>query len=202
MSYIDSWKNKKVFEDQLKLNELELEKYPAHWNLFIEAISCITPAPTTLLDIGCGAGVYHELCNRHFPDIEYTGMDYSQGAIDVAKQRWGGERWEVKDYQDLSVEDTLNYDVLHAGAMLDVLPNGDEAFSFLLSLGFKNLIIGRAKLIHENSKSIEYRVYNRIDTYAYSHNVSALLRVCETFDYHPTLTGDSNSCTLLLRKNP
>jgi len=57
MSYIDSWKNKKVFEDQLKLNELELDKYPAHWNLFIEAISCITPAPTTLLDIGCGAGV-------------------------------------------------------------------------------------------------------------------------------------------------
>ena len=203
MKHIDSWKNKEVFEDQLSLNERELYHYPNHWNQFINSvISAVGLKKATLLDLGCGSGSYKELCKRQLPNIDYTGMDYSEEAIEVAKQRWKGENWIVGDYRELTSEYANNYDILHTGAMLDVLPNGDEALSFLLTLGFKNIILGRVKLTEEASSFTEYTAYNKIQTYAYSHNIQNLKRMIEGANYKATFTGDLNSCTILLKKSP
>ena len=203
MQHINSWKNKEVFEDQLSLNERELHHYPNHWNQFINSvISSVGLKKATLLDLGCGSGSYKELCKRQLPNINYTGMDYSEEAIEVAKQRWKGEDWIVGDYRELTSEYANNYDILHTGAMLDVLPNGDEALSFLLTLGFKNIILGRVKLIEEASGFTEYTAYNKIQTYAYSHNIQNLKEMIEEANYEATFTGDLNSCTILLKKSP
>ena len=65
---IDAWKNKHVFKEQLLLNEKELDgNYPTHWSIFIKLYNSIKHS--SVLDIGCGAGVYYELFKRHFPDI-------------------------------------------------------------------------------------------------------------------------------------
>jgi trans-aconitate methyltransferase len=200
--HLDSWKNKEVFKDQLELNEKELDNYPQHWKLFLNAIEeLVGMKKATLLDIGCGVGTYKELCRRHTPAIEYTGMDYSQEAIDIAQQKWGEDNWRVGDYQSLTEEDAQNYDILHAGALLDILPNGDEALSFLLGLGFKNIILGRLKFTPKESTYTEYRAYNKIQTYAYYHNVNSLLATCEDSNYNVLLDGESNSCTVILKKN-
>jgi trans-aconitate methyltransferase len=203
MEHVNSWKNKEVFVDQLALNESELNNYPDHWKHFLNAtLKCVSIRKSTLLDIGCGAGTYKTICESHLPNVTYTGMDYSQEAIEIAKTRWGGVNWRVGDYQSLTEQDGAQYDILHAGAMLDVLPKGDEALSFLLSLGFKNIILGRVKLTEDDSNCSVYEVYNKIQTYAYSHNIPNLLRMFKEAQYACTLIqGEQNSCTILLQKN-
>jgi trans-aconitate methyltransferase len=203
MEHINSWKNKEVFVDQLALNESELNNYPTHWKHFLNAIlKCVGIKRAKILDVGCGAGTYKKICSTNLPSLSYTGMDYSEEAIEVAQTRWGGMEWRVGDYMSLTDQDAAQYDILHAGAMLDVLPNGDEALSFLLSLGFKNIILGRVKLTEDDSHFFEYRVYNKIQTYAYSHNISNLLKMSKEAQYSVTLTqGEPNSCTILLQKN-
>ena len=200
-SHINEWKNKEVFESQLELNEKELDSYPIHWNQFLYALDRVTPAPKNILDMGCGVGVYYELCKRHHPELKYSGIDYSSDAIQIARRKWEGGSWKVKSYEDLTSEDAKNYDLLHAGALLDVLPNGDEAFSFLLSLGFKNIIFGRVKLTHESSYSEVYKAYDKINTYAYYHNAGNLLKLISKFEYYLKFMGEIKSCTLLLTKN-
>lgn len=204
MQHVNSWKNKEVFIEQLALNEKELNNYPTHWKHFLNAaLKCVSIKRVKLLDIGCGSGMYKNICNTHLPNLSYTGMDYSEEAIEVAKTRWGGEDWRVGDYQSLTEDDASQYDILHAGAMLDVLANGDEALDFLLSLGFKNVILGRVKITEEDSNFYEYAAYNKIQTYAYSHNISTLFKMFTAAQYTPTLLqGEQNSCTILLQKNP
>lgn len=204
MKHINSWKNKEVFEDQLALNKVELDSYPEHWKFFLKAIgTSVAFNNASLLDLGCGVGTYKELCKRHLPNILYTGMDYSSEAIDMAREAWGPAwEWIVGDYKSLNLVDAGKYDILHVGAMLDVLPNGDEALEFLLSLGFKNIIIGRAKITEEESNFREYTAYDKIQTYAYSHNIDNLLRMFKQFGYAPTYQGPLNSCTILLQKHP
>ena len=201
-SYINSWKNKEVFKDQLALNESELHDYPNHWKHFLNAVhTAVGIKRSFLLDLGCGAGVYKELCKTHLPTVQYTGMDYSEEAIEVAKERWGGQLWRVGSYESLTSKDSDMYDVLHAGAMLDVLPNGDDALSFLLSLGFNNIILGRVKLTEQESSFCEYEVYNKIQTYAYYHNIKNFFRMVDEAKYSAALQGEQNSCTILLQKH-
>ena len=149
MKHIDSWKNKKVFEKQLATNRFELDgNPPPHWEDFEFALNFLTGQhdATSLLDVGCGAGVYKELCNKINPNIKYVGMDYSEEAVKIAREEFG-DHFYCGDYKDLTKEDAQKFDILHAGALLDMLPKGDEALEFFLSLGFKYVLFGLS-LIH------------------------------------------------------
>jgi len=200
MKNVNSWKNEEVFKDQLALNEAELNNYPMHWLYFLEAVRGISGDSVRLLDIGCGCGAYKELCAKELPNVSYTGLDYSEEAINIAKERWGGQDWIVADYQSLTEEDASKYDVVHAGALLDVLPYGDEALKFLLGLGFDNVIIGRAKLTPEASHYKEYTAYDKIETYAYSHNVTKVLNMLREFPYTYEFKGHQQNCTIVLKR--
>tara|TARA_R100000995_G_scaffold83426_1_gene59319 strand:+ start:8489 stop:9130 length:642 start_codon:yes stop_codon:yes gene_type:complete len=202
----DSWKNKKVFEAQLALNEKELDTYPFHWQCLLKGMSFLKSGPTrqepkSFLDLGCGCGVFSKLVKRHFPTIEYKGLDYADEAIEVASKRWGirGLKWEVKSYKDLSEED-LNFDILHAGAMLDVLPNADEALKHLCELGFTNLIFGRMKLIEEDSRVETYEAYDLITTYAFYHKQSFVHETLQKNGYNYVVLGYPDNATIVASK--
>jgi trans-aconitate methyltransferase len=185
INVINSWKNKKVFEKQLNLNLNELRDkttYPPHWKSFIEFINQIKP--NTLLDVGCGCGSLYELCRMEFPTIEYTGVDYSEDAIEIAKNKWNYNRFYVKNYLSLTNEYLLNYDLIHLGALLDVLPNADEALEFILSLNANKILIGRVKLTDKESFYDIYKAYDEIETYAYHHNKNNFLELCNKFNYN------------------
>jgi len=180
----NSWKNDKVFKKQLELNIKELSNesnYPSHWRAFISLLK--ENKPKSMLDIGCGCGAYYELCNREISDLKYTGMDYSQEAVDLAIKYWSYTGFIVKNYLDLTKEFIGDFDLLHLGALLDVLPNGDEALEFILSLGPKNVLIGRMKLTNEPSFYETYTAYDEIVTCAYHHNRNTFLQLCEKYDY-------------------
>ena len=179
----NAWKNKSVFQKQLQFNLKELEhrtKYPPHWEVCISLIEHFKPK--SVLDIGCGCGALSEVFLREFPDIKYTGMDYSEDAIELAKRTWRTQDFHVKNVMDLTEED-LDYDLILAGALFDVMPNGDEAMEHVMKICSSSLLISRMKLTERQSYYTTYTAYDEIETCAYYHNRYKFVDMCEKYSY-------------------
>ncbi len=188
----DAWKNKEVFNRQLALNKRELNnEYPPHWIIFLKAYQ--TFKPSKVLDLGCGAGVYYELFKRHFPEIDYWGADYSEDAINLARKTWGSEeRFFVKDFWDFTTEEVKSYDNILIGAVLDVMPDGDEAFDFLLSLQPNSVFIQRMEITDKPSHKTVYEAYDQITTCQYHHNYKQVNNILDKYQYEAVSLDPSN----------
>jgi len=174
----DSWKSRTVFEKQLELNIKELQgPMLSHWKAFLSFIKFIIEDGKTiksLLDVGCGCGTFSRLLYTYFPDIEYTGIDYAAEAIEVAARQWPFAKFKQGDYQDLSAASISEFDVINACSLHNVLPNGDAAVEYLLSLNPKFLILGKVLITDRESYYETYQAYNEITTYKFFINYSWL----------------------------
>lgn len=196
MDYTDSWNNKSVFLKQLELNKRELDNnYPSHWFSFIKLMSQIS-GNMSMLDIGCGVGSYYELCRRHLPNISYMGIDYSPHAIEIAKEEWSCDRFLVMNVKNLDTKFVSEYDIIHMGALLDVLPNGDDILDFILKLKTRYVLISRIEVSQESEVST-YTAYDEITTYKYKHGKDLLLKIIYRNGYD-IFSSDGNN---LLLKN-
>lgn len=180
----DAWKkNKDIFKLQLSLNKKELEgNYPPHWLSFISAYTTFNNF--NILDLGCGTGAYYELCRKHFPHIKYHGADYSEHAILLAKKTWGNEdRFFIKDFWNMTKDFVENYDNIILNAVLDVMPNGDEALEFLLKLKPKSIFIQRMETTDKPSYTTKYKAYDKMNTFQYYHNAHTVSSIIKNNGY-------------------
>lgn len=198
-TYSESWKNNAVFNKQLELNKRELLNYPPHWVEFVNILKSL--GSKNILDLGCGVGAMSELCKSNIPGIRYTGVDYSDDAIRIARTEWPDNEWFVMSYESLNEEFCKQFDTLHAGAFLDVLCNGDEVLDLLLSLDVRNVLIGRAKVTEKNSYYTTYKAYDEITTYAYHHNLDNLKSLSDKHGYSLVIKGSPNQCSLIFQKS-
>ncbi len=181
------WKeaSAKAFQQQFARNLRELNDPPIHWRFFLEEIARIKDIKR-VVDIGCGVGSFSKLINMWYGNIDFIGYDYSESAIKTASDMWGGLGvFEQKDYNDLSSDDVREGDVIVANALCDVLPDGDECFDKILSLGAKNVIFLRVRVTEKESYYEEYEAYGEIDTYAFYHNQDKVSSSIENFGYSP-----------------
>lgn len=184
MNFLDSWKEKEVSKKQLELNLLELSdksKYPHHWWVFLNLIK--EKNIKSVYDLGCGVGVYYKLLKDNQPNVLYKGADYSNNAIDVAIEHWKVDCFETKDLWDLKSFDLQDYELLHMGALLDVLPNGDEALDYILSINHNKIFISRIIMTKDISNYSIYDAYDTIKTYSYKHNQKQLILMFEKHNY-------------------
>lgn len=201
--HINSWQlSRNTFEQQLEVNLRELRKdffsYPKHWQDYIHFIELISPK--RVIDVGCGCGGLFSLTAKHFPTLEYYGFDYSQNAINIAKQTWNGS-FTCKSYTELQQEFFKPDDVLVANALADVLPNGNECISFLLKLRVKNILFLRVRITDKPNYFEEYGAYDII-TYAYYHNKQELFSTIQQHNYNIiTKNYSENILDILVTKN-
>ena len=175
----------KAFQQQFALNLRELNDPPSHWRFFLEELSRVKNV-SRVVDIGCGVGSFSKLLRMWHGDAEYLGYDYSEAAIKTASAMWGEfGKFEEKDYNDISPNDILDNDVIVANALCDVLPDGDECFDHILSLGAKNVIFLRVRVTEKESYYEEYEAYGEINTYAFYHNEDGLDRMIKKYEYGP-----------------
>ena len=181
------WKeaSTKAFQQQFALNLRELNDPPTHWRFFLEELGRIKGA-SRVVDIGCGVGSISKLLRMWHGNFGYIGYDYSEAAIKTAASMWGefGE-FEEKDYHDITSKDIKDGDVIVANALCDVLPDGDECFEHILSLGAKNVIFLRIRITEKESYYEEYEAYGEINTYAFYHNEDKLAEIINDSRYAP-----------------
>jgi SAM-dependent methyltransferase len=121
--------------------------------------------PVRLLDIGCGVGHYSELVARWFgDDVSYTGADVSTEMVETAVTKWPGRRFE----QDDVLAHRLNYDsfdVLLAGALVDVLAEWRPALDAVLGSSAPYVILHRQRLTSGRTRVRRARGYAGGQTY-------------------------------------
>ena len=187
-------------KQQLELNLRELNgPYPNHWKEFLEYVKHYNIK--SILDLGCGVGAYYKLLQDNFPEVKYVGMDYAFEAVDLAKKHWEYKEFYQKDLWDLNQKDLEPYDLVHIGALLDILPNGNEALSYILSLSPKSVLVSRMEIYHnaENEVPTTYTAYDTITTYKYKHKLDNILQIIGKYDYSYSLEGQSKK-NLYLQK--
>lgn len=185
MTIIDSWKNSKtVSHKQLELNIQELNNYPKHWTYFIHFMDQLIKEYKckTVLDVAFGSGIYSKLCEKHYPNISYKGVDYSPEAVKIANNTWGN-KFELKDYTELTSEYIYNFDVINVCALHNILPNGDDVMEFFLKLQPKFLILGKIQVTDKESYHTQYLAWNEIMTYSYYHNFNNLKNMFKKYNY-------------------
>lgn len=158
------------FYDQLEGNikELNSSKYPIHWLDILDAVDDVKCK--SFLDVGCGVGGVFGLLKSNRKNVSYTGVDYAPAAISIAKKHWNHKNFQVMNFWDLSKEYLNQFDLIYAGALLDVLPNGDEGLDFILSLSAKKILLGRMEFTDQKSHYKEYTAYRSIKTCQFLHN--------------------------------
>jgi len=118
------------------------------WNYFPEAfaeellawLKKHEIAVKTSMDLGCGTGVLCEALSA--AGIEASGMDFSQGMIDIARERNGSIHYDVADmitYRPEKAFDlvTCTGDALnHIGALADVEKIFENVYAYLAEAGY------------------------------------------------------------------
>jgi SAM-dependent methyltransferase len=155
----ESWKATDLPAQMLDLARQQLrepETVPP-FRAFLEAIDwalteLALAQPTRCLDFGCGVGHYSELLERRFPGrFEYTGFDYSEAMIEAAQNEWAGRRFVVADLfaGDL---DLGAYDLVFAGALVDVVEDYEMALDVLLGSGGRFVLLHRQQITEGPSR--------------------------------------------------
>lgn len=193
----DNWKSEDVSLRQLELNLRELSSpasYPEHWIYFLRFVS--ENGFKNVLDIGCGVGSYYRLLKDNISGVNYTGIDYSESAISIAKDNWKDDCFICMDYKDLNSDFMRSFDLVHMGAFISILANGNEALDYVLSLEPANVLVSRMDITKSPTSFGTYKAYDLIDTYSFFMNEDELSKMAEKRGYDQQL----NSKNLFLKR--
>jgi len=116
----DAWKDQSIPEQQLQLTDGELRRWHkgehiAPFAAFTKALQSLPSSAQNVLEIGCGVGHYAEVIPAG--EFHYTGVDYSEEFIRVAKLRRPWHRFEVMDALALEYADR-EFDTVVSGCCL------------------------------------------------------------------------------------
>jgi ubiquinone/menaquinone biosynthesis C-methylase UbiE len=125
---LDGWFDRSVAERQdaafTKLIAAMEEGRPRRdLTVFAEAIRATGVERGTLLEIGCGSGYYSRVLARLVgPGIAYTGLDYSEAMIELARERYPDVAFVVGDATALPFGDA-SFDIAVNGVALMHIPD-------------------------------------------------------------------------------
>ena len=75
-----------------------------------------------VLDVGCASGGFFNIMRSYEPSIEYTGVDLSEIAVEMAQQRYPGANFIVTEGFGLPFEDDT-FDFVHCTSVFNNEPN-------------------------------------------------------------------------------
>ncbi len=70
-----------------------------------------------VLDVGCASGGFFNIMRSLEPSIEYTGIDISEPAIELAKNKYSEAQFQVTDGMKIPFDDN-SFDLVHCTSVL------------------------------------------------------------------------------------
>lgn len=106
---------------------------------------------TTLLDAGCASAYYHEIIDYYVPSwVQYTGVDYNLGMIEMVHRLYPGLPIYKADLYDLSLFADRSYDIVMGCAALKQIQDWKPALGELARVTKRWLILHRESLYWES----------------------------------------------------
>lgn len=97
--------------------------------------------PRTILEVGCGEGYMLEVLADADLGVELTGVDFSEPAINDARERLGDRATlEVRDARELAA-DGRTFDMVMMLEVLEHIPNPEQMLPILGQLSEQHLLL-------------------------------------------------------------
>ena len=124
----NSWRNDSLPKRQRELVDQQLLQYRSGaridvFDIFVESIRNLPnlTSPATLLEVGCSSGYYSEVLEISELPIKYSGCDYSEAFIRLARERYSSIDFTVEDATALQCADS-SFDIVVSGCCLLHIP--------------------------------------------------------------------------------
>jgi len=115
--------------------------------IVLEAIKMILNCDhLSLLDVGCGVGLYREVLRQYDSFVDYEGADFNETMIARAQGLFPETKFHLADARLLPFDDD-SYDVVLAGAILEHIKEWRRALDEICRVAEKHLILHRTLLI-------------------------------------------------------
>ena len=140
----------------------QFSSYVANKRISEEIFRFIKPEYQTLVDIGCGDGVYTHEIKQNFPHLEVHGFDPAQAAIDAAQKRFPSVQFRTINLLDSNLPTPRQrYDVGVIRGVLHHLADQELAIRNAFKLA-NNLIImepnGNNPILKVIEKTSKYHI--------------------------------------------
>lgn len=119
------------------------------------AISKISVPPKSIVDVGCGPGFTVNHLSTVLVGARFTGIDFSEVAIEVAKSRFPEHQWLVSDAAAVSRAE--KFDLAVCTEVIEHVSNPSElVFSLkaLIKPGGHLIMTTQAGAVHETEKAV------------------------------------------------
>lgn len=100
----------------------------------------------SVLEVGCSSGYYSEVFEISGLDVDYTGCDYSDAFVAMARQRYPGLQFDVQDATMLKYADNA-YDVVISGCCLLHIPEYQAAVAETARVASRYAIFHRTPVV-------------------------------------------------------
>lgn len=117
--------------------------YRWHIGTFHDRIAALVKSqhPASILDVGCGEGFLSAHLHESMPDVSFTGIDASAGAIDFARDEFGNVGlFEVGDIFNLRFADN-SIDVVICSEVLEHLEDPGSALKELMRVARRAVVL-------------------------------------------------------------
>ena len=180
-----AWQNEQLPQRQRRLVEKELTAFrQGHpvvaFDVFVRSLRDISGAAesSTLLEVGCSSGYYNEVLRHADLKIQYSGCDYSEPFIDLARDLYPELRFDVQDATALTYVDNA-FDIVVSGCCLLHIPEYSAAIFETARVARSHAIFHRTPvMIGSPTKCYVKRAYG-IDTVEFHFNEAELLELFE-----------------------
>ena len=125
-SYGEAWLSHSIPAKQWELVRTQLEKLAEgeltrEFSIFLNAVAVgaerLGKNQPVLLEIGCASGYYGRVLQSRFPNISYTGVDFSSTFIEFGKTQFPEFELQVGDTTNLNFTNS-NFDLVVSGGVL------------------------------------------------------------------------------------
>jgi ubiquinone/menaquinone biosynthesis C-methylase UbiE len=149
----DSWQDRTLPDKQRSLVELQLKQYRSGasidvFDVFVNALRALQlPSPrASLLEIGCSSGFYSEVVDIAGLPINYSGCDYSDAFIRLAKEKHPSIDFSVADATALHYKNR-SFDVVVSGCCLLHIPEYIKAVEETVRVARNYVIFHRTPVV-------------------------------------------------------
>ncbi|MGA2094338.1 MAG: glycosyltransferase, partial [Sedimentisphaerales bacterium] len=193
---------------QKELDEMYKGKSPVVYSVLADIIWPYQRQGESLLEIGCASGYYFEILEYLLGrQITYTGVDYSQPLIDMAKDYYPRGNFVVADGANLPFGDN-KFPVVISSSILLHVPNYPQHLAETIRVAGEIVVIHRTPVCRQNQTRFYKKLVYGVETLELCFNeeqlvsqcVSGGLKLIKALEYYSNPEKDYFEVTYLFRK--
>jgi len=179
----ETWKDKSIPVDQYEIVKQEVKDLKAGkpnqtWKTIQRVMLEHLPEQRlNLIDIGCASGYFYEIFTLLFKNkFKYTGADYSDEMLKLAKKNYPAIKVKKIDVRDISLPD-CSYDVVFSNAVLEHVPEWKQGLLELARVAGKYLILSKTPVIDGDFKTEQKYIYGGVPVFFNNFNRDEFVQI-------------------------